>query len=73
MQAREIILLAFGENKTSTVAKAVEGPVSPSVPASFLQEHPNAMFYLDDASCAGSFPKPPDSCCCILIPAQAGS
>ena len=55
VQAREIILLAFGENKTSTVAKAVEGPVSPSVPASFLQEHPNAMFYLDEASCAGSF------------------
>ena len=54
MQAREIILLAFGENKTSTVAKAVEGPVSPNVPASFLQEHPNAMFYLDEASCAGS-------------------
>ena len=56
MQAREIILLAFGENKMSTVAKAVEGPVSPSVPASFLQEHPNAIFYLDDASCAGSSP-----------------
>ena len=58
VQAREIILLAFGENKTSTVAKAVEGPVSPSVPASFLQEHPNAIFYLDEASCAGSPPDP---------------
>ena len=59
VQAREIVLLAFGENKTSTVAKAVEGPVSPTVPASFLQEHPNAMFYLDEASCAGSFLGPP--------------
>ena len=55
VQAREIVLLAFGENKASTVARAVEGPVSPTVPASFLQEHPHAMFYLDDASCAGSF------------------
>ena len=52
-QAKEILLLAFGENKTSTVAKAVEGPVTPAVPASFLQEHPNASFYLDAAASAG--------------------
>ena len=52
-QAREILLLAFGENKTSSVAKAVEGPVTPAVPASFLQAHPNATFYLDGAASAG--------------------
>ncbi len=52
-QAKEILLLAFGENKTGTVAKAVEGPVTPAVPASFLQEHPNTSFYLDAAASAG--------------------
>ncbi|CAL5226850.1 g9716 [Coccomyxa viridis] len=53
LEAREILLLAFGENKTSSVAKAVEGPVTPAVPASFLQAHPNATFYLDGAASAG--------------------
>ena len=60
-QAKEILLLAFGENKTSTVAKAVEGPVTPAVPASFLQEHPNATFYLDAAASAGM--NIPSLCC----------
>jgi len=53
VQAKEILLLAFGENKTSTVAKAVQGPVTPAVPASFLQEHPNVCFFLDEAASAG--------------------
>ena len=52
-QAKEILLLAFGENKTSSVAKAVEGPVMPAVPASFLQNHPHTTFYLDGAASAG--------------------
>ena len=52
-QAKEVLLLAFGENKTNAVAQAVEGPVTPAVPASFLQEHPNATFYLDAAASAG--------------------
>lgn len=52
-QAKEVLLLAFGENKTSSVAKAVEGPVTPAVPASFLQDHPKTTFYLDGAASAG--------------------
>ena len=29
--------------------------MTPNVPASFLQEHPNARLYLDQASSAGMF------------------
>ena len=61
-QAREILLLAFGENKTTTVAKAVEGPVTPAIPASFLQRHPNATFYLDGAASAGMQQHSPRLC-----------
>eukprot|EP00884_Botryococcus_braunii_P021627 jgi/Botrbrau1/8148/Bobra.0308s0036.1 len=52
MKARRIVLMAFGENKSTIVARAVEGPVTKDVPMSFLQKHPNACLYLD-ASAAG--------------------
>lgn len=47
LEAREIALLATGEHKAAIVARAVEGPVSPDVAATFLQQHPNATCYLD--------------------------
>lgn len=47
------MLLAFGENKAGIAAKAVEGPVTAQVPASFLQEHPDAKIYLDTGSSSG--------------------
>ena len=47
------MLMAFGENKAGIVAKAVEGPVTDQVPASFLQQHPNATAFLDVASSSG--------------------
>ena len=34
------------------VARAVEGPVTNSVAASFLQQHPHATVYLDEAAAA---------------------
>ena len=48
--AREIIIVAFGEHKAPIVSDAVEGEVSSSVSASFLQEHGNARFILDSAA-----------------------
>jgi glucosamine-6-phosphate deaminase len=48
--ARKIIMLAFGEHKAPIIAKAVEGEVSSSIAASFLQEHPNAEVVLDEAA-----------------------
>ena len=52
LDARQIALLAFGEHKAPIIQRAVEGEVSATVAASFLQEHPNARFYLDEAAAA---------------------
>jgi len=50
MQSRRILLLASGEAKADAVAKAVNGPVTTSVPASVLQLHPQCTFLLDKAA-----------------------
>ncbi len=52
LQARQIFMMAFGENKSGVVAQAVEAEVTPAVPASFLQRHPNASVMLDEAAAA---------------------
>jgi len=49
LSAREIFIIAFGEHKAPIVAKAIEGEISSSVSASYLQEHANARFILDSA------------------------
>jgi glucosamine-6-phosphate deaminase len=50
LRARNVIMLAFGEHKAPTIAKAVEGEISSTVAASFLQEHPNAEVVIDEAA-----------------------
>lgn len=52
MAARRLLLLAFGEHKASVVAQAVEGDVRPTVPASYLQQHADAAFLLDESAAA---------------------
>lgn len=52
LSAHEIVLMAWGEGKANIVKKVVEGVVTDTVPASFLQQHPNVSFVLDDASAA---------------------
>ncbi len=47
MKAREIALIAWGEDKAKGIKDVVEGPVSESVPASCLQAHPNANVHID--------------------------
>jgi glucosamine-6-phosphate deaminase len=44
--------MAFGEHKAPIVRRAVEGEITNTVAASFLQEHPNARFVLDEAAAA---------------------
>src|SRR5437763_15549296 len=39
LDAKKIVILAFGEHKAAVVQKAVEGEVTDAVAASFLQEH----------------------------------
>lgn len=50
LKSKRIVLLAFGQSKAAIVKRSVEGHVSDSVPASFLQEHDNCTFFIDDAS-----------------------
>lgn len=52
MGARKVALMAWGEKKASIVKKAVQGPVTVEVAASYLQGHPNATFLLDKAAAA---------------------
>lgn len=48
LDARRLILMAWGSKKAAIVREAIEGPVTDQVSASFLQTHPNASFYLDE-------------------------
>ena len=50
LEARRIVLLAFGEGKADVVSRLVEGPVTDAVPATFLQGHPCAEVHLDQAA-----------------------
>ena len=48
MAAREVLMLAFGANKTAVVAAAVEGSITAMNPASVLQMHPLAKCVVDE-------------------------
>ena len=50
LDAEEIILMATGEHKANIIRRAVEGPISEEVVASFLQEHSQAALYVDEAA-----------------------
>jgi glucosamine-6-phosphate deaminase len=50
LRAEHLVLVATGEHKARTVAAAVEGPLTASVPASALQLHPHVTVVLDDAA-----------------------
>ncbi len=50
MEAKRVILLAWGERKSNIIKASVEEEVTSRVPASYLQEHNNATFVLDQAA-----------------------
>jgi len=50
LKAHRIVLVALGERKAAIVKKAVEGPLTEFVPASYLQGHQNICFMLDQAA-----------------------
>jgi glucosamine-6-phosphate deaminase len=50
LKAADILLIATGERKASCVERAVRGPVTTRLPASFLQLHPRVELYLDQAA-----------------------
>lgn len=50
MNAKRVILMAWGEGKASIIKQAVEGPIKESIPATFLQQHENCHFIIDQAA-----------------------
>lgn len=52
MQARQILVVVSGSDKAEIVKAAFTGPVTPQVPASILQFHPNVLLVGDRAALA---------------------
>ena len=49
-KARTVYLMAWGQHKARIIQQAIEGEISTSVPASFLQKHPNVKVVLDKSA-----------------------
>ena len=47
MQAKKVIMIANGRNKADIIKKTFTGPVTPEVPASILQMHPDFTLIAD--------------------------
>jgi glucosamine-6-phosphate deaminase len=56
MEARKIVIMAFGEHKAAVVKEAVEGEMSDAIAASYLQKHSDTTFILDHAAAADLTP-----------------
>jgi glucosamine-6-phosphate deaminase len=50
LKTRSIVCTVPEERKAEAVRAALEGPVTPQVPASILQRHPSVTLYLDQES-----------------------
>ena len=50
LEAKEILLIAYGEAKAKAIAAMVEGPLTASLPARALQFHPTVKSLVDEAA-----------------------
>lgn len=50
MRAKKILVVVSGEDKAEILKKVVEGPITPQVPASVLQLHPDVVIVADEAA-----------------------
>lgn len=50
MHAKKIVVVVSGEDKAEILKKVVDGPVTPAVPASVLQLHPDVTIVADEAA-----------------------
>ena len=48
MEAKKILLLASGKAKAQAIYDALYGPITPQVPASILQLHPDVIVVADE-------------------------
>lgn len=50
MRAKTVLVIVSGEDKADILSRVINGPVTPQVPASILQFHPNAIIIADEAA-----------------------
>jgi len=50
MNAKNILLIASGEDKAEAIKNALFGPITPHCPASILQLHKNVYVVADEAA-----------------------
>jgi glucosamine-6-phosphate deaminase len=53
LDAKEIVLIADKQSKADAIARTIEGPVTPQVPASLVRDHRNITFVIDQAAASG--------------------
>ncbi len=49
-KSKRIVLLAWGQNKSLVIKKAIQDEIDSNIPASFLQNHGNVTFVVDNSS-----------------------
>lgn len=50
MKSKQLVLMAWGEEKADAVKGMIEGPVTPDCPASILQKRDNVTVIIDEAA-----------------------
>ena len=50
MQAKKIVVVVSGKDKAKILREVVAGPITPRVPASVLQLHPDVTIVADEAA-----------------------
>lgn len=50
MAAKTVLLMAYGEDKADAIQAMIEGPITEELPASILQNHPDAVIIVDEAA-----------------------
>ncbi|MDQ0614464.1 glucosamine-6-phosphate deaminase [Microbacterium sp. W4I4] len=53
LSGRSLVCSVIGSHKADAVARALQGPVDASSPASYLRTHPDVTWFLDDAAATG--------------------
>ena len=50
LKSKRIVLMAWGQNKASIIKRTIQGDISSEIPATFLQNHANVTFVLDQSA-----------------------
>ena len=58
LEARRLVVLAFGDDKAEIVARALAADPTPMIPATLLRDHPRVEWVLDRAAAARLDPAP---------------